>query len=157
MKHITFVLLTTFLIFGCEQDKKESTKENEVNQSKGIQTTTKTTENLWLEEIVLNGDSKWNANKETTEGVEKMILLIKKDNSQTMEDYKNLANQLNEQKNYIVKECTMTGASHDNLHVFLLPLITKIKELENTNSVEEGAVKKVAILEHLEEYHNYFN
>jgi hypothetical protein len=85
-----------------------------------------------------------------------MILLVEKDKSQSVEDYKKLASKLNEQKNYIVKECTMKGASHDNLHVFLLPLITKIKELENTNSADDGAAKKVAILEHLEEYHNYF-
>jgi tellurite resistance-related uncharacterized protein len=156
MKKIALVLLITFLSFGCEKSKKESTKENEVNQPEKIQSNAKTTENLWLQEIVLDGDAKWNANKETTEGIEKMILLVEKDKSQSVEDYKKLASKLNEQKKYIVKECTMKGASHDNLHVFLLPLITKIKELENTNSAEDGAAKKVAILEHLEEYHNYF-
>ncbi len=157
MKKIALAFLITFLSFGCNQNKKESTKKNEVNQPEEIQTNKKTTENLWLQEIILDGDSKWKANKETTEGIEKMISLIEKDKSQSVEDYKNLASELNEQKNYIVTECTMKGPSHDNLHVFLLPLITKIKELENTNSVDDGATKKIAILMHLEEYHNYFN
>lgn len=156
MKKIAILLLISFLSFGCSQGKKETLKKNEVNQPEEIQTNM-TTENLWLQEIVLDGDSKWNANKETTEGIEKMLLLVEKDNSQSVEDYKNLAGQLNEQKNYIVKECTMNGPSHENLHVFLLPLITKIKELENTNSVDDGASKKIAILMHLEEYYNYFN
>jgi len=156
MKKIAILLLISFLSFGCNQGKKETLKKNEVNQPEEIQTN-KTTENLWLQEIVLDGDSKWNANKETTEGIEKMLLLVEKDNSQSVEDYKNLAGQLNEQKNYIVKECTMNGPSHENLHVFLLPLITKIKELENTNSADDGATKKIAILMHLEEYYNYFN
>jgi|SRR5690554_851512 len=114
------------------------------------------TDNSWVEEIKLDSGKKWDANFETTDGVEKMIVLVKTTETKTIEGYHTLASNLNEVKNYVVKECTMDGPSHDNLHVFLHPLIEKIDALGKVSTEGEGAKIKESIMENLEGYYTYF-
>ena len=56
-----------------------------------------------------------------------------------------------------LKTVPWKGESHDNLHVFLVPLIDKIDALGEVNSVHKGAEITRDIREHLEVYNNYFN
>ena len=100
---------------------------------------------------------KWQANKETTDGVMAMLTLLSEAKTSTTADYKKLGDGLNELKNTVVKECTMKGASHDNLHVWLYPLIKKIELFQKTESMEEGAHLSSNIKIHLEKYFDYFN
>jgi ABC-type Zn2+ transport system substrate-binding protein/surface adhesin len=110
----------------------------------------------WMDDIQLNNDTKWVANIETTEGVEKMQALLKAQKTSSIEDYHQLASTLNDIKNNLVKACTMKGASHDNLHIWLYPLIKKISALSETNNLNEATKIKQRILENLEVYSNYF-
>ena len=112
--------------------------------------------NDWINEIKLDNGNKWSANLETNDGVEKMLSLVNANQKKTVEDYKTLANDLNETKNFVVKECTMKGPSHDNLHVFLHPLIEKIDALGKVSTVEQGSLITTSIKENLEAYSNYF-
>lgn len=112
--------------------------------------------NTWVEEIILDEGNKWEANMETTEGVDEMLKLVKSSKEESVEEYHKLASELNETKNFVVKKCTMKGASHDNLHVFLHPLIEKINALGKVSTAEEGAKIKESIQENLENYYNYF-
>ena len=50
----------------------------------------------------------------------------------------------------------MQGVSHDNLHVFLHPLIQKINHLKKTKTTESGAKTVASIVENLDAYTNYF-
>jgi hypothetical protein len=50
----------------------------------------------------------------------------------------------------------MKGPSHDNLHIFLLPLIDKISLLVETTSIQEGSEITESIIENLNAYENYF-
>ena len=118
---------------------------------------TKGPDEAWVKEIVLDNGIKWRANVETTNGVTKMLSLISENQASTAEGYRKLGDGLNEVKNTVVKECTMEGASHDNLHVWLHPLIEKIKRLQKTESAEEGAKLTSNIKNHLEGYFDYFN
>ena len=99
---------------------------------------------------------KWQANPETTVGVNNMLKLLKSGDLKTVADYHNLASQLNEEKNFVIKECTMKGASHDNLHIFLLPLIEKIDALGKVSTTTEGSEITASIEENLNGYYNYF-
>lgn len=110
-----------------------------------------------MSQIQLDNGSKWKANIETTEGIQAMSSRIEEDESNSIKHYKKLASDLNDIKNNIIKECTMEGESHDNLHLFLVPLADKIEALGEVNSVHEGAEITREIREHLELYHNYFN
>ena len=50
----------------------------------------------------------------------------------------------------------MKGAPHDNLHVWLLPLIEKIEALSESKTVEEASKLKESIVENVNAYSNYF-
>ena len=112
--------------------------------------------NNWTTEIETNDGAKWEANAETNEGVLKMQNLLKTQSTTTLEDYHKLAEQLNSDKNYVVKNCTMKGASHDNLHVWLLPLMAKIEALSETQSLADASQIKRSIEENVNAYSDYF-
>ncbi len=113
--------------------------------------------NNWMNDIQMDNGAKWSANIETTEGVNDMLKLISETKTETVEDYLGLANKLNERKNTLVKECTMTGPSHDNLHVFLHPLIEKTDALLVTKTTEEGSEILKSITNNLNAYNSYFH
>lgn len=112
--------------------------------------------NSWTNDIQMNDDLKWEANTETNEGVKKMQNTLKSQVTNTLKDYHTLGTQLNDDKNYVVKNCTMKGASHDNLHIWLMPLITKIKALSETKNIEEASKIKHSIEENINRYYKYF-
>lgn len=112
--------------------------------------------NSWVNEIQLDNGNKWTANLETTESVKKMESIIATNPTKVLEDYHSLSTELNEVKNHLVKNCTMEGASHDNLHIFLHPLIEKIEALGKVTNVEEGEKIKNNIKENLDGYYKYF-
>ncbi len=160
-KTITITVLLSIVLISCGETKKEGKiieptvneikheKEKVVNEETQIN-------NDWIQIIKLNNSKKWEANIETTKGVNTMLNQINKSNSNTVQDYLDLANKLNDEKNTLVKECTMTGSSHDNLHIFLHPLIEKINLLLKTTSTTEGSETTKSIKENLEAYTDYF-
>ena len=145
MKPIFYVLML-FALVSCKQNKKQEAAE--VNDLYS---------NSWTQEIKLDNGKKWQANSETNEGVLKMQNSIKDFSSNTLEGYYELAEKLNVDKNYVIKNCTMKGDSHDNLHVWLLPLIAKLDALSEANTIEEAAKLKQSIEENINEYADYFN
>ncbi|MEY8020892.1 hypothetical protein AB8P51_08680 [Muriicola sp. SD30] len=156
-KTALLISLISLAFASCKQTSKEAQKNTEAQTETQTVETEHHPDSEWVNEIVLNNGFKWQANQETTDGVVAMLALIGKSKLSSREDYKKLGDSLNEVKNTVVKECTMKGASHDNLHVWLHPLIEKIKLLQNTGSVEEGAKLTSNIKEHLEGYYEYFN
>lgn len=160
---MTAALMGTFVI-GCKdanqkKDDLDTVENTEVimpGHDQAITAESSTLDNSWRDEIVLNDGKKWTANAETNEGVDKMLQLIKTENPETVEQYHTLASKLNDEKNYVVKKCTMEGPSHDNLHIFLHPLIEKIEALQAVSTVDEGADITASITENLDAYKNYF-
>ena len=147
---------------GCKEIKNENSAKDKTTGTETIDYKNHTEtlhefNNDWVNEIVLNNGIKWQANIETTEGVKKMLYLMEENKTIDIEDYIKLGNSLNEVKNTIVKECTMQGASHDNLHVWLHPLIIKIEQLQNVENEEEGELSTSNIKKHLEGYYDYFD
>jgi uncharacterized membrane protein YvbJ len=160
-KIIIITVLLSIVLISCGETKKEGKiieptvnetkheKEKVVNEETQIN-------NDWIQIIKLNNSKKWEANLETTKGVNTMLNQINESNLNTVQDYLDLANKLNDKKNTLVKECTMTGLSHDNLHIFLHPLIEKINLLLKTTSTTEGSETTKSIKENLEAYTDYF-
>lgn len=84
--------------------------------------------------LTLNNGQKWIANSETHFGVQKMDSIMKSFRIENSENYESLAENLSIQTNFIIKNCTMKGESHDQLHYVLLPMldqITALKEVKN--------------------------
>lgn len=158
MKKVIFtVAMLSAVLIGCKDNKQNEGEK--VSQTEVQEITTDNTvalNNSWLEEIQLDQGTKWEANIETTQGVNEMAAIIEKSSPKTVEDYHRLAEQLNEQKNFIVKECTMEGPSHDNLHVFLHPLIEKIDALAKVSSKNEAEEILESVQKNIDEYYNYF-
>lgn len=149
-------LVLSISLLGCKETQKEETtitEQTSVEQKEDAHGD----QNNWMSEIQLDNGSKWSANIETTEGILAMSSRIAEDESNSIKHYKKLASDLNVIKNTIIKECTMEGESHDNLHVFLVPLADKIAALGEVNSVHEGAEITREIREYLDLYYNYFN
>ena len=163
MKQFIFIMSLLALI-GCKEEKRQETSaQNDASEAhtdatheqhqKADATVYK---NSWTADIQLDNDKKWQANMETNEGVEKMKNILKTHNTSAIEDYHQLAEQLNNVKNDVVKKCNMKGPSHDNLHVWLVPLIEKIEALSETENSEDAAKIKHSIVENVNLYSNYF-
>ena len=150
---LTIIITLVLLVSACgKTDKKEAvikTKEKVEAKDHNIN-------NDWIHDIQLDNGLKWLANIETTQGVDKMLNILKEDQSKTVVDYHNLADKLNVVKNKLVKECTMTGPPHDNLHIFLHPLIDKISHLQKVSTIQDGLEATQNIKENLDAYTKYF-
>ena len=164
-KSILSIAILALLFTSCNNSKKE-TQNTEQNNTEEVETvshdnhesheTHDAISNNWMEEIQLDNGNKWVANEETNIGVEKMKDILKTQQTTTLEGYHQLAKELTEAKNYVIKECTMKGPSHDNLHVWLLPLMEKIDALSEVDNLEEASKIKNSILENVEAYNRYF-
>lgn len=161
-KTILSLTIISALLVGCNETKTKEISADavdtveEIHEHHDIDMASHSLDNAWTNEIQLDNGSKWDANIETTEGVNKMLDMLKSTETKSTEGYHALASNLNEVKNFVVKECTMEGPSHDNLHVFLHPLIEKIEALGKVTTVDEGAKIKKSIKENLDGYFNYF-
>jgi hypothetical protein len=160
MKHVIFIISLLVLI-SCKDSEDKDLKTN----AGSIETTTlehsneeasNLYDNSWKGIIETNNGSKWQANAETNEGIEKMQELVKTHSTSSLKNYYQLASNLNTVKNKVVKECSMKGASHDNLHVWLLPLIDKIEALSEVKTMEDAEKLKHSIEENINAYSAYF-
>lgn len=163
MRYLIFSIALLGLI-SCKDQKNHDHESQEHADHHQVEAThehqgndpTEVYDNTWTKEIKLNDGAKWEANAATNEGVEKMQNTLNKEATSTIEDYHELAADLNVDKNYVIKNCTMKGASHDNLHVWLLPLITKIDALSETKSLDEASKIKQSLKENIDAYSDYF-
>lgn len=155
MKPFIIIASTVLVLMaGCRE------KETTVNNSSQVAEETirhpQGQQEVWKKDIQLNQGTQWTANRETTEGILEMTRLLSQASPSSPDEYRELGNALNEEKNLVIKRCTMKGPSHDNLHIYLQPLIGKIGELQEVHSAEKGEQLISEIQEHLKAYHSYF-
>ncbi len=112
-------------------------------------------ERVDIEGLALNNGEKWSANTETIEGVHNMMKLVD-NNFESNEDYQQLASDLGSEKSNIFDKCSMKGEAHDNLHSFLMPLIDKIDQLEESSEVDKSIEITNDIKIHLNEFDYFF-
>ncbi len=161
MKHVIFTLSLLALV-GCKDSKSQDTKTESVEHSAEIHNdhdghdASGVYANAWTSEIQKDNGAKWQADLTTNEGVQKLQNTINSQSPSTLEEYHKLAEQLNDEKNFVVKNCTMEGPSHDNLHIWLHPLIEKIDALLKVETVEDASKLKESIKENINAYTTYF-
>ena len=155
MKPLIIIACSVFILMtGC-RDKETPVTESSPVAEETVKPNLEQ-QAVWKKDIQLNQGTQWKANRETTEGILKMSEILAKSSPSSPEDYRVLGDALNEEKNLVIKRCTMKGPSHDNLHIYLQPLIGKIGELQEVDSAEKGELLISEIEEHLEAYHSYF-
>ncbi|HEY9168725.1 MAG TPA: hypothetical protein VIN72_04500 [Lutibacter sp.] len=163
-KAIQLFLAVSVLMFSVSCDNKtgKTHDHNGVEQADEHQKETpanKQTDEHELEgdEVLqLNNGNLWEANLETTEGINKMKLLIKSFSERdNMEAYTNLKHNLEKEFGTIITKCTMTGEAHNQLHIYLVPMKDLFEGMgaPDLNSRKESLDK---INQHLEEYAKYF-
>ncbi|MFD1163961.1 MULTISPECIES: hypothetical protein [Hwangdonia] len=161
MKHVILTLSLLALV-SCKDSKNQDTKTETVEHATDSHSNQHDNEasnvyaNAWINEIQKNNGEKWQADATTNEGVQKLQNTINTQSASTLEDYHQLAKQLNDEKNFVVKNCTMKGPSHDNLHVWLHPLIEKIDALLKVETVEDASKITASIEENINAYSEYF-
>ena len=107
LKSISYFALV-LVIFACGEKHDHSDNEKTVYS---------------IPDLELNNNALWKANTETTDGIFGMIGLMDSfSDKENVSAYNELAGSLNKEFNGIFKNCTMTGAAHDQLHNYLLPL-----------------------------------
>ncbi len=149
-KYLANSVLVVSMLFGsCSQPQDRQTQDPspdvEVNEQS----------NHGFPAIELNNGAKWGANPETTKGIENMILIV--EDFQELEDssYGALSDELESEFILIFKNCTMKGATHDQLHNYLLPMRVFFKKL-TSDDVEVRRTNLGLLKTHLSKYDMYF-
>ena len=109
------------------------------------------------ETLHLNNGEKWQTNPETTAGIENMLKITSiEENTEALEMYSETGQQLNLEMKKIFSECTMKGEAHNQLHLYLIPLVKQFRGLEEAETIEIAAEQNKKIIAYLNSYNTYF-
>ena len=144
-----FKLLIVIVLFfmSCKNEthknNSNTTEVEEVTADKSIK-------------LKLDNGQKWIANEETHIGIKNMDSIIKAFKSEANKDYILLGGALSKQTSFVIKNCTMKGEPHDQLHEVLVPMLDEISILKESESKDdsENALGKLESL--IKNYFNYF-
>ena len=147
MKELIILWLLVGITYSC-------TNETDQIRSSEFQTATVASD-LHLDPNNL----KWRADENTTASIESMQQLMAVfatgNNVGSMEAYQELGKTLNGELNTLFRQCTMTGPSHDELHIFLTPIIKDVKALQG-NDLEAAMAAQLHLEERLLVYQTFF-
>jgi hypothetical protein len=151
----TIILTLIFSIFltGCKENRQTEEINPTIEHKEAVHP-----EQLGREDdIELDEGNQWQVDKETTEGVQGMSGLIKNSNPGSVEEYRELGERMEEERNNLKNERTgEENASSKNLNIYMDALNEKIQELKEVESVEEGSRIKSELEQHLYAWSNYF-
>ena len=142
------MLLCTALLFSCNQSPDKSKDDKHLNHD--IKQTT---------ELALNNGAKWKADSVTNHNVANLRSIadnFKIKSTSSVSSYQKLSANLNTGLNKMIKECKMTGADHDALHMWLQPILEENAELKNISDPEIAGTIFKSIDKRLDNYNNYF-
>ena len=149
---IVLALLITASFISCEQsNKKETDSKHEETKSE------EATEHHVAETVLsLDNGKLWEANVETTNGIENMInLMASFSDKENVESYTTLKEGLEKEFGEIITNCSMTGEPHNQLHNYLVPIVETFKGLAS----DDLAICKENfenLNKHLSKYDAYF-
>ena len=147
MKTITILAVSLFLM-SCSNTSDEKSKvptDSAIHDDHehGVEKQT----------IDLNNGEKWKVNAEMTP----IILAGNKMVDEYSDgDYKGLAQRLKANNDALIKSCTMTGKSHEELHKWLHTYGELLNRLENAADKEKANEVINEIKESFHTYENYF-
>lgn len=140
--------ISSLLFLSCNNSPKTTTEEETTH--------TEHYHNENSEAIELDNGEKWVVNEEMKpfilKGTELVTTFIQENNS----DYKTLAKQLKDQNSQLIRSCTMTGKSHDELHKWLHPHLELVQELAEATDHEQAKNQVLKLEASYQEYHKYF-
>ena len=154
MKTLSIFIIGIFL-FSCDSKHKESHSEHQHSDHKE-EVKKEEKHHGAVKSVELNKGKKWEANIETTQGIQKMQQLIAElEGSTQVVDFQMIGNELKTEFAMIFKKCTMEGEAHEQLHNYLLPTVSVLEKLQGNDLKESQKAVKV-LKKHFEEYVNFF-
>lgn len=155
MKKISIFIIGLFLAScSCGSEQKENHSEHKHEHKKEAKK--EVNHHGTAKSVELNNGQKWEANIETTQGIEKMQQLIAElDGSTELVDFQMVGKELKAEFAMIFKKCTMDGEAHDNLHNYLLPTVQVLDKLQGDDLEESQKATKV-LKTHFGKYGNFF-
>lgn len=159
MKKISILVavgLFTFAFSNCESPTTEEVTTGEEVEVFEDQDQEEDHHHAEEGELSLNDGAKWIINEEMKPHVlaaENRLAAYLKNNSG---DYSQLADELKELNTELIKSCTMTGKSHDELHNWLHPHMDILAELEKAEDVDSANEAIAELSESFEIFHKHF-
>jgi hypothetical protein len=120
MKQLLLILLVAFV--SCTSRQGAEQQENKSEKGNTVAT------------VPLNGGAKWKADEVTKKNVAAMVQIITDSAYADAAKRKDLYTNLKAKIDTLVKECSMKGAEHDALHVWLEKVLSDLKELKRDNN-----------------------
>ncbi|MBD79599.1 MAG: hypothetical protein CL840_11835 [Crocinitomicaceae bacterium] len=161
MKSILKLVVFSLLISSCG-DPGSATDAKEAPAAESVEETapTKTESTKQPDDLLqFNDGQKWLANPETSEGMLMMQVIIKGfyETHEDNRNYAELTGELQYQCNYIIKNCTMKGEAHEQLHAVLHPILENVTAAQNAASYEDADASIKKIDELIAQYLRYFD
>lgn len=111
-------------------------------------------------ELSLNDGQKWVADQHTVDSMKAMQTVIKKFEKErtrpTVEDYATLGSQLEKELHALIRGCTMEGADHDQLHVWITLFAPALQDLVDADQVKSGRAAAKTITHLVGQFDKYF-
>ncbi|HCM75648.1 MAG TPA: hypothetical protein DIS90_04665 [Cytophagales bacterium] len=140
MKPLAYTLLaaTLTLFNGCANQKPEQHEDQEEHVASAV--------------VQLNNGNKWEANIETTQGIETLKQMVEVELAMSAPESITLKSKMLEEFTNILNRCTMKGEAHEQLHNYLLPLKADIEGL--SEPATEAELTKIK--NYLNTYYQFF-
>lgn len=146
MKRIWFFAGCILFLIACNQHTTSENIVDSVNHEEAVQ-------------LSLNNGSKWKADTATNQRVQELKVIVenfKIKPSPALNDFTSLGNDVNSTLQKMIKGCTMTGADHEALHLWLEPLLKESKALQSTKDVDSARENFNFIDAQINDYQTYF-
>ena len=149
MKKVLVLAISSFVLWSCNNSSEKAKSNQETKQEEQQHDETS-------EAVELNIGKKWIVNDEMKPFVAKGEGLVTTYLQSSHTNYNELAQQLKEQNNQLIKSCTMKGKSHDELHKWLHPHLELVEALGKSTNENEAKGIVLKLQKSNEAYHQYF-
>lgn len=145
MKKTTKLLVAITIVFLTISCKNNNEKKPELEQPEKT-----------IGKVKLNNGKLWEANSETTDGINAMLELMNNfSEDENPNAYVNLKQNLVKEYRTIINKCTMTDEAHEQLHTYIMPMRALFNGLVDSDvKIRKENFEKLNT--HLKTYKNYF-
>ena len=153
MKNLLKLIPATVLFLAsCQNAPETETDHSPHTTTEVVSNEAATSHEGHSTDVLLDNGKKWKANIETVDGIKKMQSIIENGKSSKVAA-NSLYTPLKNEFQTIFDKCTMTGAAHDQLHNFLMPIKDNLQNLEKNTDADQSLA---AIDARLASFENYF-
>ncbi len=155
MKHTQLFTVIVFLIFGMACNNPSQHGHPAENQQSGDEAPEAAKIGL-----TLNNGAKWAADNSTYGGMKQLELSIhnftQSHTNPSLEDYHQLGEALASINTEIIRQCSMQGKDHDQLHLLLEPMLQNVDVIKKGNDTGAAAKNLLALEKSLAMFFAHF-